>query len=276
MTFLVLAALLLFPALPASANSSTEIVGLVPRVLTATIEHNSRYEECSLGSVAADALRIQLKSDVAIVCGGDLIGNLLPGEATYDEIKNVFLDDRFIATANVTIREFCQILEAGLSHVTIDEADRIDEKLSAYDGFPQISGFVMYYDASALPGERIYDIQIGGKKVDISSESETVTLAATAHMLSGGYGLPEVQNALVSDVTLFSASYQYIINEGISEYSPSQQRIHMRGADDGGIAAAYLPIGMLLLLCIVFLVAYISNKTKRDKNAKSREYDPWY
>ena len=256
----------------ASINNAADIACTVPRVLTSTLEGNSRYQESSLGSVVADAVRISLSSDIAVICGGELIGNLLPGEATYGEIRNVFAADRTIAAATITVKELRGILEAGLSHITIDNTEQIDSELSAFDGFPQISGFVLYYDVSAPPGERVSEIIINGESLDLESVTRTITLASTAHMLEGGYGFAPVKAISYSDLTLYDVTLQYI-RDGITEYSPSQQRLHEKGANDGG-ALRYLAGYILPLLVVVFLVAYFS-KT-RNKNDLERETSPWY
>jgi len=276
MTFLLLAIqLLLSLAQPALANSSTEIIAVVPRLLTATIGVNSRYEECSLGSVVADAVRIGLASDIAIVCGGELAGNQLPGEATFDEIMNVFTEDRTLAVTRVTVKELRLILEAGLSHISLDESESIDGDLSPYDGFPQISGFVLYYDASAPPGSRIYDLLIGGERVGLDSNERILTLASTGHMLTGGYGMPAARDVKVSEKTLFSETLQYI-NDGLPEYSPSQTRINVRGVNDGGLVARFfLPLGILLALCLIFVAGYLS-KSKDRRKPEDIENTPWY
>lgn len=265
--------LLMLPVMPVSANSGTEIVGVVPRLLSAMDDNNARCYESSLGSAVADAVRISFESDVAIICGGDLAYGLLPGEATYDEIKNVFAEDREIAVASVTIKELRQILERGLAYITLDESERIDEHLSVFDGFPQISGFELYYDVSAPQGERVYELLINGESVDLDSDTYTVTLGSTAHMLKGGYGLPPVDDVTASELTLSAVMLRYIVN-GLNEYSPTGRRMHVRGVNDAGILAD-IPIMIFPVVTVVFLVAYLS-RSKRETDTKARSETPWY
>ena len=72
-------ALLMLPAMPVSAASGSEIAGVVPRTLSAVDDNNARCYESSLGCAVADAVRIALGSDVAIIPGGDLSVGLVPG-----------------------------------------------------------------------------------------------------------------------------------------------------------------------------------------------------
>lgn len=263
--------LLMMPVMSVSANSGTEIAGVVPQTLSAIDEYNARCYESSLGNAVADAVRISLGSDVAIIPGGDLAIGLVPGKATYDEIKNVFAEDREIAMTRVTIKELRQILERGLSNITLDESERIDEHLSAYDGFPQISGFTLYYDVSAPPGERVYQLLIQGERVDLDSDTQTVTLGSTAHMLKGGYDLPPVDDVTASELTLSDVMLRYIVN-GLNEYSPAERRMHVRGGFDAGLSE-YMPIIIFPIITVIFLVGYFT-RSRRAADIKARSETP--
>jgi 5'-nucleotidase len=148
--------LLAMPAALAASGNGTELAGTVPRLLTATSDKNARCVECTMGDAVADAVRKYLGADIAIVNGGDLKANLPGGEITWDELRSAFAEDRPLATAIVTVRQLREILEAGVSHIRMNASERIDEPSSVYDGFPQISGFTLYYDASAPVGQRVH------------------------------------------------------------------------------------------------------------------------
>lgn len=198
---------------------------------------------------------------------------LLPGTVTYDEIKNVFTKDSKIAMASLTVKEFRQVLERGLANITLNAFERIDEQLSTYDGFPQISGFKLYYDVSAPPGERVYKILINGENVDLDSETHTLTLGSTVDMLKGEYGHPPVNDIKASELTLSTVMMQYIVN-GLSEYSPLERRMQVRGINDG-VLSAYMPITIFPILTIVFLVAHFT-KSRRETEMEIRKETPWY
>jgi len=278
LTIIILAVLAAAPAVlstqTASAdNTTTETVGSLPWKLTAVGEKNSTNEECSLGNLVADAARYYLETDVAIICGGDLAGNLSPGELTKDELIGVFAEDRVLATTSVTVKSLREILETGVSHITLDESEKVDGILSSYDGFPQISGFVFYYDVSSPAGERVYDIKIDGESVDLSDDRRYLTLSAPGYMLEGGYGFPAFDNTALSGVTLSEVTAWYISN-GMPGYSRTENRTHIRGAYDGGLAA-YVPYQILPFAVILFFIAYTS-RSKRGEKTKTRENTPWY
>lgn len=250
--FMSVVAAFLASVVPADSYSGSDVAGTVPRILTAVSERDARYLECTFGDAAADAVKFALGTDLAIVCGGDLVHNLLPGEITYNELKAAFREDRPLAVIDVTPKDLRVILEAGLSHVTLDETEKIDGAASAYDGFPQISGFTLSYDTTAPPGERLHEVKVNGKQISLEDETTVYTLAATEFMLSGGYGLPPVDGAVVSKLTLSEAMAMYL-NHEMPDYSQTGRRIHPMGAQNGSLSALY-PMGISLVVILLIAV----------------------
>lgn len=234
------------------AQTGTDIAGTVPQLLAASGSKDARSQECPLGDAVADAVRAALDADIAVVCGGDLINNLLPGEITWDGLRAIFKEDRPLAVAKVTPKTLRGILEVGLSHITLDKTETIDRVASAYDGFPQISGFTLSYDVGAPPGMRVYEVLLNGKPLDLEDDTTILRLAATQHMLGGGYDLPVVSGAENSELTLSGALAEYI-NNGITEYTPLEMRIYPMGAQDGSLKSLF-PIGLVAVAILIIVV----------------------
>lgn len=258
-------AALLTATVPADSHSGPDVAGTVPRILTAVSERDARYLECTFGDAAADAVQFALGTDLAIVCGGDLVRNLLPGEITYDELKAAFREDRPLAVIDVTPQQLRIILEAGLSHITLDKTEKIDGAASAYDGFPQISGFTLSYDTTAPPGERLREVKINGKQINLEDDMTVYTLAATEFMLGGGYGLPPADGAVFSDLTLSGAMAMYL-NHEMPDYSQTGRRIYPMGAQNGSLSALY-PMGISLVVMLLIAVGN-GHRFKRLNNFK--------
>ncbi len=252
--------LLLLPAVRAYGGSGQELVGTVPRLLTATSDRDARCTECTMGDAVADAMCKYLNTDIAIVCGGDFKANLPAGDITWDELRGAFAEDRMLATAVVSVKQLRGILEAGVSHIQMNDAERIDEPLSVYDGFPQISGFTLYYDASAPAGQRVYDIYVNDEKLDLDDGTRTFTLAATEFMLEGGYGLPGVDNAVSSGLTLADVTARYI-RDGMTEYLKTGERIHPMGTADGVLPGPAIGV-IIAVSLVVFLLGRRNGRKK--------------
>ena len=233
-----------------AGDNGSEVVGTVPYLLIASGENDSRSAECTLGNAVADALRIYLNSDIAIVSGGDLVANLPSGEITWDTLRSVFAEDRPLATVTVTIRQLREILEAGLFHIVLDESERIDVFASAYNGFPQISGFTIRYDASSAPGDRVRDVVINNESVKLDDNETTVTLAATSFILEGGYGLPKVAGTIVpSGMTLVDVMARYV-NDGMADYRKMGDRIRPMGVGNITVSG-FLIAGVIVVVSLL-------------------------
>ncbi len=250
----VLAAVLLLlatPAAQAAGVNGQEIAGTVPRLLSATSDKDARCVECNLGDAVADAMCKYLDADIAIVCGGDLKANLF-GDITWDELRNAFPEDCQLATAVVTVRQLREILEAGVSHIRLNASEKIDTASSVYDGFPQISGFTLFYDASAPVGQRVHDIYFGDEKLALDDDSTTLTLAATVFMLEGGYGLPRVDHIVRSDLTLPDIFARYM-NDGMADYLGTDKRIRTMGTAGGGFSG---PVVASVIIAAIWISIY--------------------
>jgi len=264
-----LIAVMLFLAMPAAyaaGGSGQELAGTVPYLLTATSDKDARCMECSLGNAVADAARKYLDTDIAIVCGGDLKGNLPSGDITWDELNGVFAEDRTLATTVVTIGQLQKILEVGVSHIQLNEKERIDPTLSAYDGFPQISGFAFSYDVSAPVGQRVYEINVNGERLDMEDESITFKLAATGFMLEGGYDLPIVEQFTPSEMTLAEITARYI-NDGMGNLEKTGNRIVPMGTADGVLTGSRIGV---IALTVIFVTVF--SKVGIRRRGKSGYY----
>ena len=248
------AALIIISALLCYAISSfaAEVIGTVPWLLTATSEENSRYRQCSLGDAAADAVLRYLEADIAIVNGGDLIGNLLPGETSAQDVRECIRENMNLATATVSGEELRVILESALSHVTLTEGRDYDAENSCHDAFPQIAGFRISYDPGQQPGNRISRLTYNDKPVN---PDDSFRLAATENMLSGGYGLPAVSEYVVSSCSLDSVMEQYI-RDGMDEYAVMKTRVYamdVRAQHKYNRQTVLMCVGLAAVLLALFI-----------------------
>lgn len=251
-----------FYPVTALAYSPDDIIGSSGDTLRAMNEPDARCAEVPLGSAVADAVRSATGSDIAIINGGDFSANLQGGQITWRDVLNVFtfnreVDyDRELSIAEITPVKLVEILEAGVSHIVLNENESIDYAASAYDGFPQISGFSFEFDVSAPVGDRIVRVTLsGGQTLDREDNDTFITIAASGFMLAGGYGLPAVSEASGTGLTLASAFARYIAGLGALE-PPETERITVIGSTDSGIMskipAAVIVIAVLILLTMAF------------------------
>ena len=153
------------------------------------------YSQCDLGTVTADAARLACGADFAVIPGGMIYQNLPGGSATRESVAQCFYGDEALAVCTVTPVQLKALMETGVSHIVTTERDTIDEEGSAFEGFPQISGFQVKCDYSALPGDRVLWIKTAdGTELDLTDGSTTYTLVSTGELLAGGYGYTPLES----------------------------------------------------------------------------------
>ena len=256
--------LLATPAVHAAGESGAEIAGAVPYLLTATSDKNACCVECTMGNAVADAVRKYLNTDIAIVCGGDFKANLPAGDITWDELRSAFSEHQTLATTVVTISQLREILEVGVSHIQLNEAERIDVPLSVYDGFPQISGFSFQYDVTEPAGRRVYAIYFNDERLALDDDTIQFTLASTEYMMEGGYGLPDTDQIIPTDLTLADVMARYL-NDGMPEYVRTEKRIRAMGTTEGFLSGS--TIGIVVAIAVV-----LSLLGRRDKKRRMSYY----
>ncbi len=241
---------------------------------------NYKSAEVLLGDVIADALRSAADTDIAVVNSGEFIPKLRLGDLTWGNIQEMFPDDREIAVAEVTGNELRKILETGVSHIVMTKHETIDRDVSAYDGFPQISGFSFKYDVSAAPMHRVYEITLNsGESVSFDNEKQTYLLAATVNMLSGGWGYPAVKYT-EAGMTIQETMGNYL--HALGQITKVEQREDLRGAiNEKPIVNAFTAIAFAVIVIICFGVVGVLRKRykldagpDRSQDQNNRNYDP--
>lgn len=202
-----------------------------------------RSQETNIGNFCADAFRVVLKTDVAMVNGGGIRADLPQGDVTYNDLCSVFPFNNTACTASLTGQQLLDALEFSVC------------SLPGEDGsFMQVSGVKFEVDASVPSpvvvdgfglfqhvGEdtrRVSRLQIWDKNsqtylpVDLDKR---YTLASFSYLLKdlGGSGIfryAELQeDNLGQDVEVLASYIETILNGRIGKgYSEPEGRIVMK------------------------------------------------
>ncbi len=263
-----------------SKQNDAVVVGQLGEILRCsegvTLEEyvDSTTGQFSLGSATADAMRLLAKTDIAIYNGGELYRNILSGPVTWGTIKSAYTTQQQLGVASITPKDLYEILEYGFSYIQLNAAEQIDHSNSSFDGFPQISGFSVEYDVSALPFERIRKIALSdGRTLDRNDDATIITLSATTYMLKGGYEYPAVEYTTL-EATQAEALAEYI-NSGISEKYADETGYRQKavGTDDNRFIVTTTE-RFVLLVSVVGIGFIISMSTWR-KYAHRKNLDEY-
>lgn len=274
-------ALLLSLAVSAAAYDATDVICQVNVENVADLNmRNYKSAEVLLGDLIADAAKNGAGADIAVINAGDFIPKLRLGDLSWGSLQEMFPDDREIAVTEVTGNELREILEIGVFYIVMTKDETIDRDASAYDGFPQISGFSFKYDVSAAPLHRVYEITLNsGESVSFDNDKQTYLLAATDNMLSGGWGYPAVKYTQVG-MTLSEVMGNYL--QALGQITEVEQREDIRGAiNEKPIVNAFTAIAIAVIVIICFGVVGVLRKRykldagpDRSQDQNDRNYDP--
>lgn len=229
----------------AFAYEPSDTVGQPQMLLAGMSGHGSRTEESVLGDACADAVRTSANAQFAIVHGGAFCANLEPKVCTYADIRAVLTDpDEPIAVAELTAAQLTALLEAGVAKIELNEREAIDRERSAFDGFPQVSGLTVTYDASARAGERLLRLRADGQPLDLTDETVTYRVAAPMSLFSGAYGYPVYPCETVG--CTLSEALAALVAAGTGESYTGEGRILAVGCTDYNIVN-HFPV----VLCVV-------------------------
>lgn len=264
----------------AYADGSAEI-GVLSENLYAFQEKTVYTAGMSLGFVAADAAALALNTDVAILFAGDFAANLQAGSITESDVAAVFPTDRELAVAELSISQFRDILEQGISAITIDmTTETIDRERSQNALFPQISGFEFVYDASGASGARVISVEFDDGREP--AEDDVIKAAIPLYALEEGL-LSGCYSYEASGRTLRECFSKYIAQYGENLNLPKDgsilvdsSRIRTIGSADSTFAAG-MPRGTLIVIAFLLLgiggVIKNGNRKKADIRENSDYFD---
>jgi len=146
-----------------------------------------RAAETNLGNFVADAMREDSGADITIVNGGSVRGDKVypAGPITRRTLIEIHPFGNVICKLAMEGRAILETLNIAVS------------KMPAAAGqFPQISGMTMTIDSRGPPADRVHDVRINGRPLDLN---RTYTVATLDFLLTGGdnYSLLPTQRVVV-------------------------------------------------------------------------------
>ncbi len=155
------------------------------------LSESNRTKETNIGNFIADAYRNAANADVALVNGGSIRADLSynPGPLTKRDVLSMLPFNNPIVKIEVTGKMLLDALEHGVARSAEDhEPGR----------FPQVSGMSFTFDAGRLPGQRVLEVYVGGKRL---MEDAAYTLATSDFLVTksgDGYAMFKDAKVLIS------------------------------------------------------------------------------
>lgn len=167
-------------------KSDIELVGEKPKVRTG---------ETNLGNLITDAILWKTGADCVITNGGGIRTSIDKGDITMGEVISVLPFGNVVVVKELTGAQ----LKAALEHGVADYPNVAGK-------FPHIAGMTFTLDATAAAGERVKDLKIGGKALNMSKKYKVAT---NDFLAAGGDGYAVLKNA--PEVELYSNMDEILI-----------------------------------------------------------------
>lgn len=147
-----------------------------------------RTKETDIGNFIADSYREAVDADIGFVNGGSIRADLSyqPGVLTKRDVLSMLPFNNPIVKVEVSGKLLMDILEHSVARSRED---------SEPGRFPQVSGLKFTYDSGKLPGQRIMEAYVGGKRI---IDEGVYTLATSDFLVSrGGDGYTMFKDAKI-------------------------------------------------------------------------------
>ncbi len=139
-----------------------------------------RIGETNLGDLTADLMRLQTRSDLALINSGAIRASIPPGEVTLSHVMRAFPMNNTIVTMQITGEELYYILKRAVTGLTGPGPDEL------FGGFLQISG-LRYTLKNGVPT----NIKIGTEGLKLF---KTYKVATVDFLAAGGDGYRELKD----------------------------------------------------------------------------------
>jgi len=143
-----------------------------------------RARECSLGSLAADAIlkaASGLGAEIGLLNGGGVRASIPKGVVSLDQIMNAFPFHNEILVVKLRGADLVEMLEQGVREIGPGK--------DLAGGFPQVAGLRFEWDPARPPGSHILRVEVGdsGRFAPIDPARD-YRVAVSDYLVSGGDG----------------------------------------------------------------------------------------
>lgn len=178
-----------------------------------------RVEECNLGNLITDALRMQTGADIALQNGGGIRADIAQGEVTLGDVLTVLPFGNLTSTLELEGADVVAALENGVSQVE-EVAGR----------FPQVSGLRYTWDGSQPAGSRIVSVEVLNSETgeyEPLDPAAVYSVATNDYMRTGGDGYSVLaENAI--DPYDYGTPLDEIVATYITENNPVAPEVEGR------------------------------------------------
>jgi 5'-nucleotidase len=129
---------------------------------TMNLDH---YQECDIGNLVADALRLRMKAEIAIVSSGLFHSGLPKGIVTLGNLDAACFSSANPCLTSLRGSQIIEALERGLDPIICQHLHHGFRGTPI--GTPQVSGMTIHFDPDAKTGSRVKNVHIQGEPLSL-------------------------------------------------------------------------------------------------------------
>lgn len=187
---------------------------------------NVRNKETNLGNLSADAIKNETKSDIAFVNGGNIRTTIEPGEITKGKLAEVFPFGNTIKVIKLTGEDVKKALEVSVGAYPEDQG-----------GFLQVSGIKFSFDASKENGNRVSELKVNEKDIDLTKQ---YTVAINDFLAVGGDGYDMFKTKVIAEFGTYEEIFANYLNSNGTKGSELSGRIAVKEITNENAATLFL------------------------------------
>lgn len=179
-----------------------------------------RVEECLMGNLVADAMRLDAGADIAFINSGGVRASIDAGEITLGEVLTVQPFGNLLSNLSLTGADVIAALENGVSQLRLNDAGQVS-RTDLAGRFLQVSGIKVVIDPTQEPGSRIVSVDVlndAGEYEPIDTEA-VYTIATLNFIRTGGDGFSVLAENAIDPYDFGRVDFD-VTNEYIIENSP--------------------------------------------------------
>lgn len=138
------------------------------------VQEGIRRRETNLGDLVADIVRQTAGADAAVINAGSIRTGVRRGRITMRDIYDVLPFNNYVVAVRMSGRQLLETLEHGVSGIERGEGR-----------FPQVSGLCFAFDPGRPAGQRVREVSVGGRPLEMQRD---YTVATLDFMAAGGDG----------------------------------------------------------------------------------------
>ncbi len=185
----------------------------------------NHFQECDIGNLTADALRLRMKADAALISSGLFHKGLPKGTVTLGDLDAACFSSANPCLTPIRGAQLIKALERGLDPAICQHMHHGFRGTPI--GIPQVSGMTIHFDPNAETGHRMKDVLIQGEPLSLDrvyliahTDAETMPEYGYLYLEEGQQSEHEVPTIVREAIADYFRQYESVLKPVRGRWQP--------------------------------------------------------